>query len=357
MNKEKSPVISVLMCVYCPNEEYLKIAIESILDQSYTDFEFLIVIDGEDPYIESIINRYNDKRIKVHINPTNYGLTKSLNIGISLCSGKYIARMDADDYSYKNRLEEQFEFMEKNEDVVVVGCYAKNIGKKGFVTQLVSNKMEIEEIRMMFYNAGIVHPSAFIRKEILTKYNIKYDERIKKSQDYALWSEIIKFGKIKILSKILFGYRRHKGQIICANSSEVEYYTSMIRKRLWNKVGVNLSSKEVVLLNAISTYNVLGKNKDFKELFGKLAKWNRKNKYFNEKYFQAEIDRLWLHLSIKRFLHDGKVDMLLSLNNLKVFKLYNIVYCTKFYFIDKYKPYIIGGFQKEGDRNEIHKIF
>lgn len=337
---QKEPWISVIMSVYRPKEEYLREAIESILKQSFKKFEFLIIIDGPDKLASTIIKSYKDTRIKIHQNLNNIGLTKSLNIALRLSEGKYIARMDADDIAYPERLEEQYNYMEKNKDVAVVGSYAKNIGAKGYTTQLYSSNEEILKIRMMFYNSGIVHPTAFIRKEFLEKNNIKYDEKIKKSQDYALWVDILKYGKIKLVPKVLLGYRRHKNQIISSNSNEVEKYTNMIRVREWSRIGVYFNENEKFLLESISSAYVESSAREYNNLFNKLIRWNDEKEYFNKKMLLKEINRLWIHTALKRVKKIYKFDMIIHFRTLEIFKPYILAYCFKFYIIDKVKPYI-----------------
>ena len=128
-------LVSVLMCVYKEDSEYLSQAIESILNQSYNDFEFIIVGDSPDSDRErvfSLIEEFakRDSRIYFVQNKTNIGLPRSLNKGLKFCHGKYIARMDADDISYVNRLEEQVKFMETNPNILASGAWADFIDEK-----------------------------------------------------------------------------------------------------------------------------------------------------------------------------------------------------------------------------------
>ena len=125
----QSPTISIVMPVYnCEN--YLHEAIKSILEQTYTDFEFIIINDGSEDNSEDIILSYADPRIIYIKNDKNMKIVKTLNKGISLSRGKYIARMDADDICYRDRLEKQLSFMEKHKDIDLCGSYAQNFGTR-----------------------------------------------------------------------------------------------------------------------------------------------------------------------------------------------------------------------------------
>ena len=117
--KNKKPLVSVIMAEYNTNEKLLKESIESILNQTYKNFEFIIVDDCGTNNVKKITEEYNDKRIKVLKNKKNSGLVFSLNKAINMCEGKYIARMDTDDYSYPKRLEKQVTFIEKNKEFII----------------------------------------------------------------------------------------------------------------------------------------------------------------------------------------------------------------------------------------------
>lgn len=340
MNSIEYPEVTVLMSVYKPKEEYLRFAIESILSQSFSNFEFLIIIDGIDKNVLSIVESYSDTRINIHQNKENIGLTKSLNIGLKIAKGKYIARMDADDISLKNRLEKQYKYMEKNKEIAVVGSYAKNIGQKGLTRQLHSSDSDVLKIRMMFYNAGIIHPTAFIRKEFIHKYNITYDETIKKSQDYAFWMEVLNYGEIKLIPEILLHYRVHEGQITNLNNCEIEKYTNLIAIRQWTKLGIEFNETEQRLLRSISTSKVIKNPMRYKIFFENITDWNNKAHHFDKKLLNAEVSRLWLHLALKNIKYNHNHEMLFDKRTLRIMNLSTLIYILKFYIIEKYKPYL-----------------
>ena len=118
------PKVSVLMPVYNTKEEYLREAIESILNQTFTDFEFIIINDGSTNNAEEVIKSYKDSRIKYY-RQENHGLIYTLNYGLSLCNGEYIARMDSDDISLPFRFEKQIEVLDKNPNIGIVGGLIK----------------------------------------------------------------------------------------------------------------------------------------------------------------------------------------------------------------------------------------
>jgi glycosyltransferase involved in cell wall biosynthesis len=199
-------LITVLMPVF-NGEKYLSEAIDSILDQTYTNFEFLIINDGSTDKTEQIILSYNDNRIIYIKSKANIGLTTSLNLGIKLAKGKYIARMDSDDISCDNRLLKQVNFLNKNSSYGVCGTNVK------FMTDIESNikgqeyPQRNKDIRLQFlWTCPICHPSVMIRKELFNFFN--YKDKI--VEDLELWFNFLKITKFYNLSERLIKYRLTK---------------------------------------------------------------------------------------------------------------------------------------------------
>ncbi len=182
-----NPKISVIMSV-CNGEKYLKGAIESILNQTFRDFEFIIIDDSSTDRTPEILKEYarKNERIKIITNSENIGLTKSLNEAIKQAKGKYIARMDADDISEPERLEKQVQFMENNPEMVLCGTLGWIINKKGEKIKEKNLKINYNEIKKkLLFNNQFIHSTLFLRKDILNKEGF-YDESFEKSQDYDL---------------------------------------------------------------------------------------------------------------------------------------------------------------------------
>lgn len=205
-----TPSISVIMPVYNA-EKYLKKAIDSILNQTYKDFEFIIIDGGSTDNSQKIIESYTDKRISA-IQKANFGLIDTLNLGISLCKGDWIARMDADDISYPNRLEEQLKYIK--DDVAVIGSQADIIDKDGKVYATTSFEVEHDEIvtKLLKNNSVIIHPSVIINKSKLICVG-GYDLKIFAAEDYDLWLKISKVWKIINVNKPLLALRKHENNV------------------------------------------------------------------------------------------------------------------------------------------------
>ena len=180
----KSPIVTVLMPVY-NGSKYLDDAIKSILNQTFQNLEFVIIDDGSTDDSLNIIKSYNDNRIRLIENKANQGQSKTLNKGINLARGTYIARVDQDDISRSDRLEKQLEFMEKNSDIDVCGSWVELMGKQSDVLNLETRS---EEIKIsLLTNQNLAHPAVMIRKSTLIKHNLDYDPKFIIANDYDLW--------------------------------------------------------------------------------------------------------------------------------------------------------------------------
>jgi len=202
------PIISVLMPVY-NGEKYLKDSIDSILNQTYKNFEFIIIDDGSTDKTEEIIKSYSDKRIRFIKNEKNLGIVKSLNLGIDLARGKYIARMDADDISLPERFEKQVEFMENHPEVNVCGSWIEYFGARSGVWKTLKSDAKIK-VGLLF-GSQLAHPTILAKKEVFVSY--PYREEYKDAEDYHLWVLMSKDYTFSNLQEVLLRYRIHEDQI------------------------------------------------------------------------------------------------------------------------------------------------
>lgn len=239
-------MVSVVMANYNTPIEFLKQAIDSILSQTFFNFEFIIIDDASTNGSKEFILSYSDPRIRLVKNQQNLGLTKSLNIGIDTAQGKYIVRMDSDDISLPERIENQVEYMEKNTDVFVCGTWFEKFGVENIIRKPVIDDSEMYRCQLLFSNTPITmcHPSVIVRKAMLDKYSIRYDESIIKSQDYALWVECSKYGKMAILKEVLLKYRTHNQQISIGHKKDQYKYAEYISRCQLQALGINYNELE-----------------------------------------------------------------------------------------------------------------
>lgn len=259
--------ITVLMSVY-NGEKYLAEAIESILRQTFTDFEFLIINDGSTDYSEQILYSYNDPRIRIVNNSKNIGLTKSLNKGLKLARGKYIARMDADDISLPKRLEKQFEFMEQHLEVGICGSWTAVFGDIEKKTFRIPTKYDDIKCSLLFQNP-IPHPTAFFRKQLFDEYKLLYNEEFKRSQDYELWSRAAFVFPVTNIDEVLVLQRIHPRRVSGQHGENQQEMADKVRLRLLDKMEMEVNSEEYLVHKSISIFHFQSEEK----YFNSVEKW------------------------------------------------------------------------------------
>lgn len=205
-----APTISVLMPVYNA-APYLRAALESILAQSCTDFELLTIDDGSFDGSSEILTSCRDRRIRIHRNPVNAGLVESLNTGIDLVRGKYIARMDADDISAPDRLARQLEFMETHPEVGVCSTWATFFDDLGRDLGVLKTPVGSQLHRLFWRPSPLVHAAVMVRSSILMEQ--RYSTKFADAEDYELWLRLYECTAFHNLAEPLYAIRRHPGSV------------------------------------------------------------------------------------------------------------------------------------------------
>lgn len=233
-NKTKMPTVSVLMPVYNTQPEHLRAAIESILNQSFSDFEFLILNDSpENTELGDIVSAYNDKRIKYMVNKSNLGISASRNKLIDMAHGKYLAIFDHDDISYPHRLAQQVDILEKNPNIGVVGAWARWFGERNFIRKNPELDTDIK-IRLTDVCA-IMHTTAMIRKSVMVDNNIKYEEQYSPAEDYRLWTRLMDVTDFYNIQAVLVDYRCFSGNTSHVNRRKMQIAHESIKIQTCNK--------------------------------------------------------------------------------------------------------------------------
>jgi len=234
------PKVSVIMAVK-DGSKYLRQAIDSVLNQTYSDYEFIIIDDDSKDETKNIIQNYLDPRLRPIQNRRHLGLTASLNQGLILAQGEYIARMDADDISLPERLETQVHYLDCHPEIAVLGTGIRLIDKDGNPIEEVIFPSDHELIRwnLCFYNP-IAHSSVMMRKQIIQQvggYNPKYI----RSQDYELWWRVSLEYQLANLDNIYLQLRQHNeqvmnldriGQVVAGLTIKQEYLTKILGRRV-----------------------------------------------------------------------------------------------------------------------------
>lgn len=292
-------LVSVIMSTYKEEEIFLRQAIESILDQTYKDFEYIIILDNPDNDLHKrIIQEYtnNDKRIKFYVNEKNMGLTASLNKGLGLAKGKYICRMDADDISINNRIENQKKYIEEN-DYDLIGGISQMIDENGksiySIKKVPTNMDKIK--KALRYNQIISHPTWFGKKEVFDKLNGYRNMPLCEDYDFTLRA-VLNGYKISNIDETVLKYRMTSSSISRSNLYEQYLFAKFITKKYSeNKIADIKEAKQYV--------NNHNDDRKAKRYLKANARFNIALKDIEEKkYFKFIIDGILLTFTSFNYL-------------------------------------------------------
>ena len=239
---QKTPKVSVLMPAYNV-EKYVGAAIESILNQTFTDFEFIIINDGSTDNTAKIIKEYakKDKRIRFIDNKENKGFIARLNDCLDLARGEYVAKMDSDDISLPERFQKQVDFLDTNLDIGMVGAALKAFGDADYVLR------HPEKVGIIDFVYGCKTTIFMARREIIEKNNLRFDSNYFSAEDYEFYSRFARVAKIANIQDVLYMYRWH-GKNVSKEKANIQQETS---KRISDNV-INFVTGDKYMINKLS---------------------------------------------------------------------------------------------------------
>ncbi|EOQ66739.1 glycosyltransferase family 2 protein [Acinetobacter pittii] len=318
-------LVSVVLPAYNA-ELYLKDAIDSVLAQTFSDFELIVLNDGSVDKTEEIILSYSDSRIVYVKNEKNLGLIGTLNKGINLAKGKYIARMDADDICYPDRFEKQINFLENNNDYVICGTAAYRFYSNNNINNNIFRVPESDElIRLkMLFNSPFIHPSIMMRNSIIKEKMLNFDIEYKYAEDYKFWSQLLKYGKAYNLQEKLLYYRlTPNSQTVIGNSDLTKrklVLGEIQRSYIREAYGIILKDNELDLLFYLSNldrmkmlsfaeYDLISINNFFNFIISKLV-----SKNISRKDLSITLSKVYFSLIFIKFKGSKKSIFLKSVN-------------------------------------------
>ena len=205
-----NPLVSVLMPVY-KTAPYLSEAMDSMLHQTFKDYELIVLDDCSPDNAEEILDAYDDSRIVRYKGENNVGLSNVLNVGIEMARGKYIARMDSDDISLPNRLQIQVDYLEAQSEIDLVSVGMQLFGAKEsvWIRERNPEKVKIEAL----FHSPVLHASSMWRKDSFERHGLRFRQEMVPAEDYDLWTRAMLKGlKLVNLPEVLYEYRIHEAQ-------------------------------------------------------------------------------------------------------------------------------------------------
>ncbi len=318
----QTPLLSIIIPTYNA-EKFISQAIQSILDQTYNNFELIIINDGSTDKTKIIIESFNDKRIRYFENEKNSGIVFSRNKGLKLAQGEYIGMLDADDIAYPEKFEEQINFLEQNKDFGMLGSWANFIDEEG--VGLAGNwklKATPEMIpAIMLFKNYFLQSAVIYRKQCINQYSFRKGFDI--LEDYLIWMEIIRKHKVWNLQKYLIKYRVHGGGVTKMHQEEkLEKEKKVFRIQL-KELGIDATEKEMELHLLIRNDKPIAEIETLKSIEKWLIKINKQNKTsgtYNQNMLAKVIFNRWIKVCSKsKHIHFKMLYILLTSEILFIF--------------------------------------
>lgn len=293
------PKISVVLPVFNA-QDFLIDAVQSVLDQTFSDFELLLIEDGSTDNSLKILKQIKDDRVRLIEHKENQGLVSTLNEGIRESKGEYIIRMDADDVCKLNRFELQVEFMDARPDVGISGSWLEIMGHNG--EKIWRSLTDSDEIKAhLIFMPNLFHPTVIIRRKLLIDNNLYYREGNLLNEDYDLWIRMIQYCEFGNIPKPLLQYRQHEINMETKRKATQTYYANIIRVELFKNIGIVPSSDEIHLHTKVVYRQLV--NKEQRNFLGLLERWfekilnaNKKTGIFNTSALQRVIIAKWFEI-------------------------------------------------------------
>lgn len=288
----RQPAVTVLMPVH-NGENYLREAIDSILAQTFGDFEFLVIDDGSSDLSRLIVESYDDPRIILIANAENRGTVHVLNQGISLAKGRYIARMDSDDISLPTRLERQISFMDEHPDIGVSGTGMRLI-KKGKLKNTRTQPTSDQELKIqLLFSTCFFHPTVIFRTDLAKAY--PYPDNLVYTQDYNYWTRLASVTRFANLDDISLYFREHESQTSSRKADLQITNARIVRAAYLKKLKKTISPEQIAIHNEISENRNDIDLEAAKNWLENLAGINDKEKIFESGVFNKELSKRWWH--------------------------------------------------------------
>lgn len=291
------PKISVLTPIYNTNPAHLRECIESVLNQSFSDFEFLILNDSpENQEIKQVVLSYQDKRIKYFENEHNLGISESRNKLITLAKGEYLAVFDHDDISTPDRFELEARYLNTHPEIGCVSCWAEYFGVENKILQHPETNLKIK--MNLLYNCVVLHSGCMIRKSVLEENNIWYEQAFSPAEDWRLFTRLMDYTSFYNIPKVLLKYRTHITQTSKISENKIN--------NAWPEIAMDVQARNLRLW--LEAEKVIIRRTNWLYLFGFLPIVKTIHLHKNTWYFLFGIVPL---LKIRRY-SDRKDDFFKS---------------------------------------------
>ncbi|MBQ9752766.1 MAG: glycosyltransferase family 2 protein [Paludibacteraceae bacterium] len=314
-----NPKISVIMPVY-NIEAYVGDAIDSIINQTFTDWELIVVNDGSKDRTAEVVQEYVDKRIIFIDNATNKKKPACLNQAISIARGDYFIIMDGDDVSCLDRLQKKYDYMESHPEVVACGCQLQRFGKSN---QKVNWPTTYEDIYLGLLNSCVFN-IPIVRMSTYKKYNLFFDENML-AEDYLMWIKLANLGEIVALPDVLYLYRTHDKQISITNLMNINEATRLEKnimfKSLCQRLGIMCDENYELWTSNKQNESILVEKAD---RIMQLIERNKSNRVFTDK-LNFVLSKIWYRQLFQSYTIKQAFKLLYEQKQLRYYAQLNVV--------------------------------
>ena len=297
--------VSCIIASYNTNSDFLLEAVESILQQTYSNLELIVVDDGSDISVKSVLKKIKDKRLVILENQSNLGVTVSRNRALKCASGEFMAVMDADDVSDLTRFEKEVNYLNIHSECDLVSAQMAFWSEDERKNPSLSIPKNTDGFlaRLFWDNSKpFPHGPAMIRMAFLKKNNILYDEKYKKALDYRLWVDCARNkGNFHIINEYLYYYRVHEGQISQKSRKDQIFYADMICIDQLEYLGIVPTENEKKIHLFLRDSECWNNPKETLEWKDRLIQANRKKQYCLPKIFENEVNYRYFKMCVKEY--------------------------------------------------------
>lgn len=296
------PKVSILFPVY-KTAAYLREALDSMLNQTFTDFELIVLDDCSPDNSPEILDTYTDSRIVRYRGEKNQGLANVLNVGLSMARGEYIARMDSDDISLPDRLKVEVEYLDAHPDIDLVSVGMQMFGANN---RVLCHPESVEYVKFMaFFDTPILHASSMWRRERFADKRLFFRQNMVPAEDFDMWTRALVEGiKLINLPLVLYRYRIHPSQATASPFDNREEIAFQIRDQYVRGAFDCATEKNVFVLHGITGFYL--RRRDWNRISRVAISENKKSCFFEENYFKMSLkrryqDNLYRYLNKKGF--------------------------------------------------------
>lgn len=289
----QSDLVSVVMPIY-NGQAYLKEAVNSILEQSYSTIELIVINDGSTDASLSLINSFTDTRIKVINFEVNKGLIAALNAGLQAAQGEYIARMDADDIADAKRIEKQVQYFKSNPNIIA--CDSDYFNLSGTSKNLSSSIYQGDTLKgMLIFTTCFCHPAVMMRN-VFKEKQLYYNADFKHVEDYKLWCDLAALGAFGHVQEPLLHYRSHSQQVSNLHHTLQLEKSAQIRREYLNSLAFLVSDEQLKTINFIGDNEFIRSVEQLQKIekiLLHLQAENRRTNRLSQKEFDVCLNKFW----------------------------------------------------------------